>query len=216
MARDLLLEAHFHAPDIDAQIDRALAPYQASNVNVMWKLGPSTQPGDLGDRLVERGFLSRPTLRGMALELTSLGVLPTLAPGLEIRALELWRQAVDRGFGWPRYGAKDLADNLAYFVPRGVDRPLVAYIGIMEQEPIASSLVFFGAGVAGIYHVSTVPAHRGRGGGSSITRAPLIEAHRRGDRIAILHATEMGFPVYRRLGFQEVCAFEMRLRLSEQ
>ncbi len=126
----------------------------------------------------------------------------------------MWRRAVDRGFGWPTYGARDLTDNLDYFFKARVERPFVAYLGTIRGEPVASSLVFFGAGVAGIYHVSTVLEQRGRGVGLAITRAPLIEAQRRAYRIAILHATEMGFPVYRRLGFQEVCALEMRLRLN--
>ncbi len=216
---NVVLEARFDPPDVDAQIQRALMPYETANVNVMWKLGPSTQPVDLAARLMEQGFIARPTLRGMAMELTSLGLAAMLQKELEIRevidseSLDLWQQAVDRGFGWPAYGASDLADNLGYFFKAGGERPFVPYVGLIKGEPIASSLVFFAAGVAGIYHVSTVPEQRGRGVGLAITRAPLIEARRRGYRIAILHATEMGFPVYRRLGFQEVCAIQMRLRL---
>jgi len=85
---------------VDAQIERALAPYLASNVNVMWKLGPSTQPRDLGDRLLKQGFFVRPTLRGMALNLVSVGPIPVLASGVDIRevrdaaTLGLWRRAV--------------------------------------------------------------------------------------------------------------------------
>ena len=218
---NVLLEAHLDPTDVDAQITRALASYVALNVNVMWKLGPSTFPADLGDRLLKHGFLVRPTLRGMALDLASLAPAPALLPGFVTRevadpaTLDLWRLAVDRGFGWPPYGAEDLTDNLEYFFRPGIDRPFVAYVGALGEEPVASSLVFFGAGVAGIYHVSTVPEHRGRGVGAAITRAPLMEARRRGYRSAILHATEAGYPVYRRLGFEDVCAIGMRLRLCE-
>ena len=90
----------FTPTDVDAQIERALAPYLASNVNVMWKLGPSTQPRDLGDRLLKQGFFVRPTLRGMALNLVSVGPIPVLASGVDIRevrdaaTLGLWRRAV--------------------------------------------------------------------------------------------------------------------------
>jgi GNAT superfamily N-acetyltransferase len=218
---NVLLEAHFDAARMDAQIETALAPYLPSNVNIMWKLGPSTRPGNLGDRLVDRGFVVRPTLAGMALDLTTLDSSIVLPPGFEARevvdsrTLELWREALGRGFGWPGYGAEDVADNLAYFLGTDLPRSFVAYVGTAYGAPVASSLGFFGAGVAGIYHVSTVPDHRGRGLGSIITKAPLIEARRRGYRVAVLHATEMGYPVYRRLGFEEVCPIGLRLHLDE-
>jgi ribosomal protein S18 acetylase RimI-like enzyme len=219
---NVVLEAHFDSTDVAGQIDRALAPYLKSSVNVMWKLGPSTEPSNLGDHLVERGFIVRPILKGMALDLTALESSSVRPPGVDIREvrdsgmLDLWRRAVDRGFGWPSYGARDVADNLEYFLTtRGRQRHFVAYVGVAEDAPVASSLVFFAAGVAGIYHVSADPDHRRRGIGSSVTRAALVEAQSRGYRVAVLHATEMGYPVYRRLGFEEVCPVGLRLRLSE-
>jgi ribosomal protein S18 acetylase RimI-like enzyme len=218
---NVVLDAQFDAIDADLQIERALAPYRTTNVNIMWKLGPSTQPADLGDRLAQRGFRGLPPLRGMAASLAALDPISARRPGFELcevrdeETLELWRQAVDRGFGWPGYGSADLADNLAYFFDAGIERPFVAYLGLSEGAPVASSLVFFGGGVAGIYHVSTAPAYRRRGLGSAITTAALAEAHRRGYSVAILHATAAGYPVYRRLGFDEVCTIAMRLRLDE-
>ena len=38
-----------------------------------------------------------------------------------------------------------------------------------------------------------------------MTLAPLLEARAMGYRIGVLHASEMGLGVYRRLGFQEYC-----------
>ena len=146
---NVLLEAHFDAAGVGGQIDRAVTPYLNSRVNVMWKLGPSTQPSNLGDRLLERGFSVRPTLKGMALDLTSLASSPGQPPRFEIRevvdsgTLDLWRQALDRGFGWPGYGARDVADNLEYFLTTGdPHRRFVAYVAVAEEAPVASALVF--------------------------------------------------------------------------
>jgi predicted acetyltransferase len=64
---------------------------------------------------------------------------------------------------------------------------------------------FQGAGVAGIYWVATVPEARQRGLGTAITLVPLLEARDMGYTTGILHASEMGYGVYQRIGFQELC-----------
>jgi ribosomal protein S18 acetylase RimI-like enzyme len=64
--------------------------------------------------------------------------------------------------------------------------------------------LFDGAGVAGIYNVCTVPEARGRGIGRAVTAAALEDAVARGLRLAVLGSSELGYPVYRRLGFRDV------------
>src|SRR5260370_22846448 len=116
----------------------------------------------------------------MALDLTPVEPTAVVPPGLEVRGvidsgtLEPWRQGVDRGFGWPAYGSRDVADNLGYFLRTGVAHSFVAYGGIADDIPAASSLVFFGTRVAGLYHVSTAPDHRRRAIGSAARISPLV------------------------------------------
>jgi predicted acetyltransferase len=58
--------------------------------------------------------------------------------------------------------------------------------------------------VASVYGVGTVPDARGRGFGAAITLHPFLDARDQGYHYGVLFATEMGAPVYRRLGFREV------------
>ncbi len=68
------------------------------------------------------------------------------------------------------------------------------------------------SGVAGIYAVATLPPARRRGIGAALTRLPLLEAHAEGYAIGILQSSELGHPVYRRLGFRDVCTFHLYVR----
>jgi GNAT superfamily N-acetyltransferase len=83
------------------------------------------------------------------------------------------------------------------------DSPVHHYIAWEAGRPVACSSLYLGAGVAGIYDVATLPEARGRGIGAAITEQPVLVARAQGYDVAILHATPMGDPVYRRLGFRE-------------
>ena len=78
------------------------------------------------------------------------------------------------------------------------------WIATLHGEPVAAASLFEGAGVAGVYNVATVPEARGRGIGRAVTATVLAEAVARGHRLAVLGSSDLGFPVYRRLGFTEV------------
>jgi predicted acetyltransferase len=56
--------------------------------------------------------------------------------------------------------------------------------------------------VAGIYNVATPAAFRNRGLGEATTRAAVAEGQRRGCVMSTLQASEMGYPIYERMGFR--------------
>ncbi|NDV62888.1 GNAT family N-acetyltransferase [Puniceicoccales bacterium CK1056] len=78
-------------------------------------------------------------------------------------------------------------------------------LATLDGQPAACASVCVKDGAAGIYCVATLEEFRGRGLGFAITRAAMVEGTRKGASHALLHATEMGIPIYRKIGFTEQC-----------
>jgi ribosomal protein S18 acetylase RimI-like enzyme len=205
-----ILSARLPPDDLDERIARALAPFASRKLPMFWMTGPSTQPADLGQRLLAAGLSDAGALVGMAADLMSVHEVGSAPPDLSIervrdlRALERWVGAFRAGFGYPADVGRSF---LAVFAGLGLGArsPLTHYLGLLEGEPVATASAFLGAGVVGIYSVATLPAWRRRGIGAAMTLAPLRAAQSRGYQIGVLHAEPAGLSVYRRVGFREYC-----------
>jgi ribosomal protein S18 acetylase RimI-like enzyme len=64
--------------------------------------------------------------------------------------------------------------------------------------------------------MGTLAEVRGRGVGGALTLACMRAARDRGHDLMVLHSTEAGFGMYRRVGFQEVCTGDRFVWFPEQ
>jgi GNAT superfamily N-acetyltransferase len=83
-----------------------------------------------------------------------------------------------------------------------------AFVHLLAREgdrAVGCGTVFLDAGTAGIYNIAVLESARGRGIGHAITAGLMNVGVAAGCTNAVLHATEIGRPVYERLGFEEVC-----------
>ncbi|HMT20566.1 MAG TPA: hypothetical protein PKE20_04860 [Promineifilum sp.] len=215
------LRQRFSSDDVDATIETTIARYRAINMPTLWYIGPTTTPADLGARLTQHGFIGQGEAAGMAADLNDLNEDIPIPPGFTIEKvidtakLRTWSRPVAVAFEMPDFVIDALIE---LYDPHGVGAgmPLDNYVGWLDGEPVASSSVYYGAGVAGIYNVATVPEARRKGIGALMTLTPLLEARSAGYRAGILHSSEMGANVYRRLGFQEYCSIEHYAWLPRQ
>jgi GNAT superfamily N-acetyltransferase len=161
---------------------------------------------DPSQHLLDRGLTFNSRGTAMAADLRSIADNVPAPAGLVITPVEdrttlrPWVQVMSVGFGLPKEAESRLLELFSSVAP---EPPLQTYLALSDGRPVATAQLFVGAGVAGIYNVTCLPDARGRGIGAAITRAPMQEARRQGCDLAILQASQLGYPVYRRLGFHD-------------
>ncbi|MGB8347720.1 MAG: hypothetical protein WCD86_22745 [Ktedonobacteraceae bacterium] len=202
------------AEHVPGSVEKLIERLMAYRTPLSCFIGPSTQPANLGQRLLAHGWRLDDSAPGMALDLLALDENAPVSSKLRIEQadsgemLEQWIRVVVAGSEMPG-SVLDFALGL-YHKYGFVSSPLVrCYLGLLDSEPVTCSLLFLAGGVAGIYNVATLPHARGQGFGTAITLASLLDARRLGYRFAILQSSPMGLHVYRRLDFQEYCTFSL-------
>jgi GNAT superfamily N-acetyltransferase len=163
------------------------------------------------EQLLLNGFLSDNDTPGMAVELSSLNEEITAPAGLEIRHvtdqkdLRAFSHVFVVGYGMPDDWEAPVFDMM---LKTGSTFPWHSYLALANGRPVATAAVFYGAGVAGIQMVTTLPEWRGKGIGAAVTLAPLLDSRKMGYKVGILQSSNMGFKVYQRLGFKELCRMQ--------
>jgi GNAT superfamily N-acetyltransferase len=147
---------------------------------------------------------------GMALAMpASIPAPPAPLAIEEVRSpgqLAAFREAAFRGFGYPVAAAKIFLNERLLGVP-GVR----LYAGRVAGEVVATSALIATGAVGGIYWVATLEEQRGRGYGEALTWAAVAGGREAGCRVASLQASQLGRPVYARMGFAHVLDYEQLL-----
>ncbi|MBZ0298918.1 MAG: GNAT family N-acetyltransferase [Anaerolineae bacterium] len=203
-----ILRAQFPPDSADRHVEEIVAYFRERHLPLLWQIWPSTRPDDLGARLVAAGLSAAGWNAGMALDLHQVADPLPLPPDLTIQSVEnevhlqQWLRTLSAGFEL-QAEVVNLLETLSRQAGFGGGAAFQNYVGFVADQPAACASMIFGAGVAGIYNVVTLPDVRGLGLGTALTYRALLDARSQGYRIAILHSTQMGYSIYYRLGFRE-------------
>ena len=116
--------------------------------------------------------------------------------------IDAHRQAATIGFGAdPALAEGNVCADL-------LGRPdCVVYVGYANGDPVVSGLGWRTGRTIGVYSIATVPSARRRGYGAAMTARVVADGVLAGCDVAALQASEMGRPIYERLGFRTVVTY---------
>jgi GNAT superfamily N-acetyltransferase len=191
----------------DAAIQAVVEKLREHGVPGSWHLTEAMRPTDLAERLAAHGFQNGGSEPCMAVNLHALNEAISTDGSVRIfRAstdgdIDVWSQTLGRGFG---EGAREAewVGSVYKTVGLGDFSPFRHFIALLDDKPVGTASLFLDGTTAGIYFVMTAPEARRRGIGAAITLHALRVARSLGYRVGVLGASEMGEPVYRRLGFE--------------
>ena len=197
-------------PDSQASqmIDRIKNYFRQNGVHgISWWLPPNIPADEWSQKLITAGFQQDQNTPGMAINLSSLDQIPN-SSHLEIQEInkyedmKIWIDTFIEGYEIPESFSVPMHDLLKLM---GLELPFRYYLGYQNGLPVATSTLFLGAGVAGIYNVATIAKARGQGIGTQMTIYPLHQMHLSGYYYGVLQSSEMGYQVYKGIGFEKVC-----------
>jgi ribosomal protein S18 acetylase RimI-like enzyme len=188
--------------------DALVEGIRAQSIPNSIRVGPTSRPYDVETRLADSGFMPGKVATGMTLDMrnrrrcmppSGLTVGPIksdedVSDFARIVVAELFCKGPETG---PAFS--DLLSSFAQ------DRAF-GFLGKVSGKGVSAAFAFIdGEGEGGIYFVATDSKMRGRSYARATVSAVLDELELRGVGSCILHATELGNPVYKSLGFQEAC-----------
>lgn len=230
----------FSVAAADTRIAEISARFRRRAMPLSWWILPDSTPDDLEARLARAGFGHAQRLPAMALDLATL-VNEGLPAGVamdEVRDAEAYGPAVDvliDAFQMPADLREPVIGAFGNLSAGSLAEPGVAgltsapgaagwpadstvaartVVARLGGEVVGTALVVIDGPVAGIYNVGVRESARGRGIGRAVTAEVARIARATGCRLAILEASAIGAPVYRRLGFREVGTVAVLGRLT--
>ena len=129
-----------------------------------------------------------------------------IRPVADAASAEDWERVMAYGFPIPELQADPFPAG-TFLPPAAVGTTGWRYwVGYLDGEPVATAAAWVTDHHVDVESIATLPAARGRGIGRAMTATATLAAP---DRPAMLIASDLGRPVYERLGYTALLRFTM-------
>ncbi|MFC7449757.1 GNAT family N-acetyltransferase [Rhodococcus daqingensis] len=205
---NLVCRARLAEHNAPARIEEIVASVCGAGRPFSWWVAPTSAPSNLGELLREHGLRPSETELAMTAPVSDVP-LPALRPDFTIVTATIPAQLRDyaelmaRNWTPPSPAVTRFFDAAATAILQA-ECASAFVVGYHGGEAVAGAEIHLAAGVAGLYGVVTLEAHRRRGYGTAVTLATVDRARVAGAECVVLQASAEGAPVYQRIGFTPV------------
>lgn len=196
--------------DLDEIINRTLNRY-AGKCPMIWRVGALTNRSELvAELLLSKGLQFGGSEPGMVLDATKLQFSESL-PDITVRNIDDvrhipdWLEQFAAVFDLP----EDAKSHFGMYMQSQVGNAQneAWFVGCIEDVPICTSYYLIDSGVTMIYNVGTLPEYRNKGCARRVVEATISHAMTKSKNPITLYASDMGRPLYEKMGFVETYRF---------
>jgi GNAT superfamily N-acetyltransferase len=198
--------ANFNESSASENIGQIVSRIKELNISALWFVNPMSRPKNLQNLLKGHSFTYQKDWKAMAIDLAKVPETVDIPENMEIKEvldldeLKTWTDVLVKSFEFPEI----VTSYKKYFIKAGLkDINSHYYLGILNGNPVASAVLFEGDGAAGLFYIGTIPQVRRKGIAKTMVHHSLSEAKNKGYAISVLQASEMGYPLYKKIGFKK-------------
>jgi GNAT superfamily N-acetyltransferase len=198
--------ANFNESSASENIKKIVSKIKKMHISVLWYITPMSRPKNLQNLLMDHGFKYQSQWRSMAIDLKKVPRKFNIHKGITIKEvlnldeLKTWTDILVKSFEFPKVSIS----YKKYFCKLGVKNlKFQYYLGFLDEKPVASAMIFKGKEAAGLFYIGTVHKARRKGIAEALTFYLLNKAKNEGYNISTVQASEMGYPLYKKIGFKE-------------
>lgn len=210
--------ANYNDSDADAEIKKIVSYYDGLEPPILWYVSPNTCPENLERHLESNSFVYQGNWKAMATDLTIHRRYKL--PEDMFRVVEdpdgmmEWTEVLVKSFQFD-----EKLSNLytEYFTRIPLENSKIKYyMGFSDCKPVASAALYAGKNAAGVFYLSTIPEAREKGIGTGMMYHLIDESKNLGYKEMILQASSLGYPIYKRIGFEKYHTTKIYKRISNK
>ncbi|ASQ47465.1 dephospho-CoA kinase/protein folding accessory domain-containing protein [Legionella clemsonensis] len=196
------LDADFSSSNANKKISEVTDYFTQKNNPFSWWISPHDKPSDLFLYLENKGYENTENNRAMYFDLDAWDGEIFSMPELNIICATDEKTLHDFALVLTNdeFSFKTYFSWVASILTD--DDPIEYYVGYVDGKPVVRGLTCYFAQVAGLHWLSTAPSERRKGYGRAMQEYRLKRAKDLGYHIAVLQASNEGYPLYRQLGYK--------------
>lgn len=203
-----VLDADFNELVADSKILEVTHYFKEKNIPFSWWISPLDQPDNLTTFLEKNKYANTENNIAMYFDLDSWN--PPSNDSSPLKIIQARDEKTLQDFALILTNDKECFKTYFSWIAAILtdDDPIEYYVGYVNDKPVVRGLSCYYGGVVGLHWLSTAPDERNKGYGRAMQEYRLKRAKELGYHIAVLQASSEGYPLYRKLGYQECGIFK--------